>query len=62
MEPFAGVNMTVHPCYNFMMRMKNCIQTEEFSSRMCFEEVEDWYECKNRRKSRAFYNFLRVEH
>ena len=30
-------------------------------SRMCFEEIDDWYECKSRRKHRAFHNFLRTE-
>ena len=28
---------------------------------MCFEEIEDWYEGKGRRKHRAFYNFLKTE-
>jgi hypothetical protein len=41
--------------------MTGCIKTEEMSSRMCFEEMEDWYECKMRRKHRAFYNFLKTE-
>jgi len=31
------------------------------SSRMCYVEIEDWYECKSRRKHRAFYNFLKTE-
>ncbi len=31
------------------------------SSRMCFLEVEDWYECKSRKKHRAFHNFIRTE-
>ena len=31
------------------------------ASRMCFAEIEDWYECKSRRKHRAFYNFLKTE-
>lgn len=31
------------------------------STRMCFVEIDDWYECKTRRKSRAFYNYLRTE-
>ena len=61
MEPFNSVNMQTHPCYTFMQRMTNCIKAEEMSSRMCFEEVEDWYECKSRRKHRAFYNFLKTE-
>lgn len=28
---------------------------------MCFEEIDDWYECKSRRKHRAFYNWLKTE-
>jgi hypothetical protein len=44
-----------------MQRMTNCIKTEELSTRMCHEETEDWYECKSRRKHRAFYNFLKTE-
>ena len=44
-----------------MQRMTNCIKTEDMSSRMCFVEIEDWYECKSRRKHRAFYNFLKTE-
>ena len=30
-------------------------------SRMCFSEVEDWYECKSRKKHRAFQNFVKHE-
>ena len=41
--------------------MTQCIKREEFSSRMCFEEIDDFYECKTRRKHRAFYNYLRTE-
>ena len=61
MEPFNSVNMQTHPCYTFHQRMVGCIKEEEMSSRMCFEEIEDWYECKGRRKHRAFYNFLKTE-
>lgn len=31
------------------------------ASHMCYAEIEDWYECKSRRKHRAFYNFLKTE-
>ena len=31
------------------------------SSRMCFVETEDWYECKSRKKHRAFQNFVKTE-
>jgi len=31
------------------------------TTHMCFEEIDDWYECKSRRKHRAFYNFLKTE-
>jgi len=61
MEPFSSVNMQTHPCYTYHQRMVNCIKTEEFNTRMCFEETEDWVECKTRRKHRAFYNFLKSE-
>jgi hypothetical protein len=30
-------------------------------SRMCFVEKEDWYECKTRKKHRAFANFFGTE-
>ena len=61
MEPMQGINMQTHPCYAFTQRMQNCVKSEEMYSHMCFEEIEDWYECKQRRKHRAFYNFLRTE-
>ena len=28
---------------------------------MCFAEIEDWYECKTRKKHRAFQNFVQTE-
>ena len=31
------------------------------SSRMCYAEIEDWYECKSRKKHRAFQNFVKTE-
>ena len=31
------------------------------SSRMCYAEIEDWYECKSRKKHRAFQNFVKSE-
>ena len=62
MEPTQSVNMTAHPCFTFYTRMVNCIKEEELHSRMCFTEIEDWTECKSRRKHRAFYNFLKSEH
>lgn len=61
MEPFNAVNMQSHPCYTFSIRMQNCIKGEEMSSRMCFEEIEDWFECKMRKKHRAFYNWMQSE-
>lgn len=60
-EPFLSVSMTTHPCYAFHQRMINCIKSEELSSRLCFTEVEDWYECKSRKKHRAFHNFVNDE-
>lgn len=30
-------------------------------TRMCFTEIEDWYECKSRKKHRAFQNFVKHE-
>ena len=41
--------------------MINCIKEEDMTSRMCFAETEDWYECKSRKKHRAFQNFVRNE-
>ena len=57
-EPFHSVAMTTHPCYTFYQRMLNCVKTEEFHSRMCFVEKEDWLECKSRKKHRAFENYI----
>ena len=28
---------------------------------MCLAEIEDWYECKSRKKHRAFHNFIGTE-
>lgn len=28
---------------------------------MCFAEIDDWFECKSRRKHRAFHNYVRSE-
>jgi hypothetical protein len=28
---------------------------------MCFAEIEDWMECKSRKKHRAFQNFVQGE-
>jgi hypothetical protein len=41
--------------------MINCIRGEEMASRMCMAEVEDWYECKSRKKHKAFQNFVASE-
>ena len=41
--------------------MINCIKTEDLTSRMCFTEIEDWHECKSRKKHRAFHNFINSE-
>ena len=60
-EPFLSVNLMTNPCYTFHQRMINCIKSEELSSRMCFTEIEDWYECKSRKKHRAFQNFIHYE-
>ena len=61
MEPFHSVGLATHPCYTFYQRMTNCVKSEEMSSRMCYAEVEDWYECKSRKKHRAFQNFVKTE-
>jgi hypothetical protein len=61
MEPFHSVGMATHPCYSFNQRMLQCIKGEELSTRMCFQEMEDWYECKSRKKHRAFQNFVSTE-
>ena len=61
MEPFHSVGMLTHPCFTFHQRMVQCIKEEEQSSRMCFTQIEDWYECKSRKKARAFQNFVGAE-
>ena len=61
MEPFHSVGMLTHPCFTYHQRMVNCLKSEELSSRMCFEDMEDWYECKGRKKARAFKNFVGSE-
>ena len=61
MEPFHSVGMLTHPCFTFHQRMLQCIKEEEQSSRMCFTQIEDWYECKSRKKARAFQNFVGAE-
>ena len=61
MEPFHSVGMLTHPCYTYHQRMINCLKSEELSSRMCFADMEDWYECKGRKKARAFQNFVGTE-
>ena len=53
--------MLTHPCYTFYQRMTQCAKAEELSSRMCFAEVEDWYECKSRKKARTFQSFVGTE-
>ena len=60
-EPMLSVSLQTHPCYAFHQRMINCIKTEEFATRMCFAEIDDWHECKSRRKHRAFHNFVNGE-
>ena len=60
-EPFLSASLTTHPCYAFHQRMINCIKAEEFVQRMCYSEMEDWYECKGRKKHRAFHNFINTE-
>ena len=61
MEPFHGVGMQTHPCFTFYTRMVNCAKNEELPSRMCMQEVDDWVECKTRKKHRAFQNFVQAE-
>ena len=61
MEPFHSVGMLTHPCFTFHQRMTQCLKEEEQSSRMCFTQIEDWYECKSRKKARAFQNFVGAE-
>ena len=61
MDPFHSVGMQTHPCYTFHQRLVNCIKKEEMPSRMCYEEMSDWYECKSRKKHRAFQSFVMKE-
>ena len=60
-EPFLSISLQTHPCYTFHQRMINCIRTEDMPSTMCFTEIEDWHECKSRKKYRAFSNFVQSE-
>ena len=60
-EPMLSVSLQTHPCYAFHQRMVNCIKGEELATRMCFTEMDDWHECKSRRKHRAFHNFVNSE-
>ena len=60
-EPFHSVGMLTHPCFTFYQRMVQCNKEEEQASRMCFNEISDWYECKGRKKARAFKNFVGTE-
>jgi hypothetical protein len=41
--------------------MINCVKSEDLVSRMCYDEMEDWYECKSRKKNRAFHHFIHGE-
>lgn len=61
MEPFLGVSGQTTPCYPFYQRMLYCIKQEDMASRMCFAEIEDFYECKMRKKHRAFKNYMEQE-
>lgn len=60
-EPFLSVALTTHPCYAFNQRMIHCLKTEDLFTRMCYTEMEDWHECKSRKKARAFHNFIGSE-
>ena len=60
-EPMLSVSLQTHPCYAFHQRMINCIKSEDMATRMCFAEIDDWHECKSRRKHRAFHNFITSE-
>ena len=60
-EPFLSVSLTTHPCYAYHQRLINCIKSEDMVQRMCYNEMEDWFECKNRKKYRAFSNFVLSE-
>lgn len=61
MEPFMNVAMQTSPCYPFYARMLYCVKGEEMWSRMCYTEMEDWYECKQRKKHRAFNHYIGAE-
>jgi hypothetical protein len=60
-EPFLSCSLTTNPCYTFYQRMINCVKSEELVQRMCFLEIEDWHECKSRKKHRAFQHFIHDE-
>jgi len=41
--------------------MLNCMKEETLPSRMCIHQTEDWFECKQKKKARAFNNYMHGE-
>jgi len=61
MDPILSISGLTHPCYVFYQRMIACAKKEEVYTRMCFNEFEDYIECKSRKKHRVFQNFVSGE-
>ena len=60
-DSFLSVGLITNPCYTFNQRMLQCFKKEEFATRMCYPEMEDWFECKSHKKHIAFTNFIANE-
>lgn len=49
-EEFKSVSGGTHPCYLFFLRMRSCAHREMNITTMCWEEIDDYKECKFRTK------------
>eukprot|EP00357_Protocruzia_adherens_P005160 CAMPEP_0115037686 /NCGR_PEP_ID=MMETSP0216-20121206/42958_1 /TAXON_ID=223996 /ORGANISM="Protocruzia adherens, Strain Boccale" /LENGTH=102 /DNA_ID=CAMNT_0002417937 /DNA_START=30 /DNA_END=338 /DNA_ORIENTATION=+ len=52
-HPGLNVNGGTHPCFPFFQRVSACVKREEMYTRMCYDEVADFWECRNKDKQRA---------
>lgn len=60
-EPLVGTNLQPQACFPFYMRMLDCFKTEPAASKLCLHEFEDFYECKLKKKERAFQAYANSE-
>lgn len=58
MESYTSFGGLANPCRAFYERMANCIRDEDLHTRMCYTEMEDFYECKSKKKHRAFEHYM----